>query len=407
MLFILSMNLLSISYVYAKTTLRIAAIGHSGDIRQALYPIASKFERLNPDVEVKFTLWSDSKLKNELSTLLKEKNSIDIVIWHSGERLKHYVEQGLVLPITDMWNENQLDDQFTMTTKGMVSYKQQNWAIPISYYQWGIYYKKSLFKRLAITPPSNWQQFINILEKIKQNKITPIFIGSKNPWPVGCWFEYLNLRLNGLEYHNAFVKGEVSAHSSGIREVLQYWKKLIDSEYFFEKHQENNLADGFPLIYREHAAMVLTGHMIEPYMPKKVADNIGFFSFPKIKNNVANIQVTPVDIMFIAKSSLQQKMAKQFLLLAADKDVQSELNEKLDQFPVNKNSTMPESQILQEVMKSLKQAEGSTHFFDREVEEMYGRESLKIWNEFLIRPNIEETVAKMEKARQGYLARKL
>ena len=391
---------------YAKSTLKIVTIGHDASVRNSLYLIAEQFEKLHPDIELQFIIQSDTKLKSGLTQLLKKNNAVDIVIWHSGERLNYYIEQGLVLNITNLWNEEKLDRLFTPINKRIVTFNKQNWAIPISYYPWGFYYNKKLFKRLEITPPQNWQQFIQVLNKVKQQNITPIYIGSKNPWPVGCWFEYLNLRLNGLEYHNAFVKGEISAHDEGIKDVLEHWQQLIHSGYFFEQHQGKDLADGMPLLYREQVSMMLSGHIFKAYMSEEVLDAMGYFTFPNIKKDVANVQVTPVDVMFIAKSSLQQEAAKNFLIYAASKDAQNLMNKMLNQFPVNKYSVMSDSKLLQTVKLTLDQAEARTYFYDREVEKTFGEDNLKIWLNFLNEPDINKTITKMEQARVEYLSRK-
>lgn len=407
-LLILCLTLFSMmsSYSFAKTTLKISTIGHSGDIRKAFYAMAYEFERLNPGVKVEFIIKSDTRYKADLPVMLKEKGAVDIAIWHAGERLNYYIKQGLVLPITQLWSDNDLNKEFTKKIKNIVTYKGDNWAIPTSYYQWGFYYKKSLFKQVGVTAPDDWQQFIKLLNKLKQQNLAPIYIGSKNLWPIGCWFEYLNLRVNGFDYHRAFVNGEVSAYDHGIKQVLTYWQGLINSGYFFENHQGRDLADGFPLIYRGHAAMVLSGHMIESYMSENVIDDIGFFPFPIIKSDIANIQVSPVNVMFIAKSSTNQEIAKKFILFAANKNVQSKLNANLNQFPANKHSMVFGNSLLLSIMASFNRADGLTYFFDREVEEKYGQDNLTIWRDFLEKPTIESTLVKMEKARLDYVARK-
>jgi len=389
----------------AKSVLKIAAIGHSGDIRQGFYSIGYEFERLNPEVEVQFIIKPDAVFKQQLPQMLAKEGAIDIVIWHSGERLNYYVKRSLVTPITDIWHEHQLEQQFSGITENMVSYNEQIYALPISYYQWGFYYRKSLFHRLGITPPKTWPEFLDILATIEQTGIIPIYIGTKNPWPAGCWFEYLNLRINGLKYHNAFVRGEIRSDDSGIKHVLSYWKTLIDKGYFFEDHQTKDLAEGFPLIYREKAGITLAGHFVESYMSDAVKREVGFFSFPEINAQVDEVQVTPLDIMFIAQLSSLQTIAKKFIVFAASEEAQSMLNDKLNQFPANKHSSIIGNGLLQEVKLATSGAKGLTHFYDRAVEKIYGQENLLIWNHFLANADISYTIEQMEQVRLKYLVR--
>ena len=402
---IFCMTVLSFNELYAQTTLRIAAIAHGGNFRYSSYFMKEEFERLNPNVDVQFIFLEDSKFKKNLNGMLKGNNNVDIAIWHTGERLNNFIDHDLVLPITDIWKTGKLDHQFIKPIKNKVMVGNQIYAIPITYYHWGIYYKKSLFKRLAITSPKNWFEFNKVIVKFKENGITPFYIGIKDPWPVGIWFEYLNIRLNGLDFHNEFVAGKISAESSNIKEVLKYWKALIDSDYFTIPYQDKNLADGFPLIYREQAAMVLAGNINGTFMSEDKLNEFGFFPFPNIKGGVENIPVLAMDILIISKSTKQQALAKKFLLYASNKDVQNEFINKLSRLPANKNSQVINTPLMRDIQNSLNQVDEMSFFYDREVEKQYGQESLEIWKGFMIKPDIEKAQNLMEQARLRYLAR--
>ena len=391
--------------VHAKQSLTIAAIAQNRDVRESYYSLARKFERLNPEVEIKFLMKDDRVFKQELDKLISTPGAVDIVSWHAGERLDKYVKQGLVLSITDDWYNNKLSNNFGEAMKKVVSVNQQVYAIPISYYQWGIYYKKSVFTRLNLSAPRTWLEFEKVLQTLKKNKIMPIFMSSKNIWPVGNWFEYLNLRINGHQYHQKFVKGLVSAESVEIKKVLGYWKKMIDAEYFMKEHQNKILADSYPFIFREQVGMVLSGNFIETTLPESLKSDVGFFSFPQINEQIANILVTPIDIMFIPKSSQQHTLAKQFILFMADKKNQAIHSENIYQFPVNVQAEVIYSDLLKEIRFTLESADGFSRFYDREVEEQYGQENMRIWIDFLDTANIEQTVERMEAARKRYLLR--
>lgn len=46
-------------------------------------------------------------------------------------------------------------------------------------------------------------------ETLKNAGITPITIGAANKWTSAAWFDYLNLRINGLDYHQRLLQGEI------------------------------------------------------------------------------------------------------------------------------------------------------------------------------------------------------
>ena len=140
----------------------------------------------------------------------------------AGERFNKYIRLDLVASITDIWQSNKLANSFPSHLSGAVTFNQQFYAIPFSYYQWGMFYNKQLFKRLSLKPPSDWQEFMKILAVLKHEGLMPISIGSKYSWAVSPWFELLNLRLNGYSFNQSFIQGKVSAFSPEIRRVFEY-----------------------------------------------------------------------------------------------------------------------------------------------------------------------------------------
>ena len=158
-------------------------------------------------------------------------------------------------------------------------YNQQIYAIPFSRYQWGMLYNKMLFERLSLLPPKNWQQFIDLLTVLKSEKIIPIYVASKYSWEISAWFEFLNLRLNGYDFHQWFIKGKSPVDSTKIRLVFKYWQALIESGSFLVQKQ-SSLRDGLPYLYRELGGLMLAGSYVTAFIPPKNLDEIGFFSFP-------------------------------------------------------------------------------------------------------------------------------
>lgn len=389
----------------SQSELKIAAIAQNSDTRLAFHTLAKDFEAENPTVKIKFIMKEDVIFKVELDDMLSTSGAVDIVSWHSGDRLYKYVKRDLVLDISDMWSQRNLDEDFSSIMKGMVSFQNKTYAVPYSYYQWGFYYRKSLFNRLGIAPPSNWQSMMDSFSTLQKNNITPIYIGTKNPWPVGIWFEYLNVRLNGLEFHKRFILGNIPSNSPNIVNVLSHWKQLIDSGYFKSEHEDKILAEGLPYIFRDKVGVILAGNFIETFLPEKIRNDIAFFPFPTMDESLPVTQVSPIDIMFIAKNSDQKELAIKFLSFISEAKVQSKLNGNLFQFPINRNADFTGSELLMTVKKSLSAADSLTHFYDREVEEQYGLENMAIWKDFLANPNVDATINKMETTRLNYVNR--
>lgn len=387
----------------AEDILKVGMPGTNAVGREEVYELARAFEAQNPDVKIVFVVSEGEIFKKTLQQQLMQDNGLDVVFWMAGERFNKYIRLDLVAPITDIWLSNKLTENFPSHLSGAVTFNEQLYAVPFSYYQWGMFYNKQLFKRLALTPPNDWQAFIKILAALKREDLMPISIGSKYSWAVSPWFELLNLRLNGYAFNQLFIQGKVSAYAPEIRRVFEYWQTLILSGYFIE-HKES-LVESLPLLYREQAGVILAGSYFASFFPKKLSRNIGFFPFPIINSDVDKSEVSPVDISFIAQRSTQKAIAKRFLLFLSSKEAQEMFNNGSHFLSANKQANIAKSETLQTVQKSLSNVKHLTLFFDREAEDTFAQDNMAIWRDFISHRNIEETLSKMEAARQRYLLR--
>ena len=389
--------------------LNIAVTGINGDSRKAYLLIDKKFSQEHPEVTLNFIVYEAERFKKDIASILAKKNTVDVVSWQAGERLFTYARQGLILPITDLWQKNNYGQEYSQSIVDGVSINNQVYAIPIVYSIWGMFYNKSLFKQLKETPPKNWQQFTYLLAKLKRHDIIPIAIGGKQPWFIANWFEYLNIRLNGLAFHQKFIQGSISNHSPQVLNVLTYLQELVLSGHILEGYKNYYVNDLLPLIYRKKAGVLLADSSSSIRIPKKVQDDIGFFTFPSInqKNNKGNnlVHTAPVNIMFIAKNAKNPELAKKFLTFFARADIQSLFSSAMAQLPANNLAAHGDNKFINIAKQSVVNSTGLTLFFDREIEKQYGSDLMATWKDFLTHADVSITASQMERSRLQYLQR--
>jgi multiple sugar transport system substrate-binding protein len=403
-LFFIVFNLLFSQQSKAEEVLKIGIPGTNGVAREMAYILAADFEKKNPNVKIEFIVKEGESYKKGLQSMLAKDAGYDVAFGMAGERFHKYVRLDLVEPITDIWQSQQFDNDFSDNLNKAITFNQKIYAIPFSRYQWGMLYNKNLFAKLSLIPPKNWLQFIDILTTLKNKQIKPIFAGTKHSWAVSAWFEFLNLRINGYDFHQSFINGTTSVDSPQIRLVFKYWKQLIESGFFVEQRKAD-IRETLPYLYRERAGVILSGSFYTTYVPKNMLNNIGFFSFPQINSNIENVEISPVDIAFIAKRSKNKALAKRFLIFLATANAQEKYNSGSHFLPANKFASVPKKGILKSVQKSLNQVRLQTLFFDREAEENFAKQNMDIWSDFLKNIDIDKAIKKMEEARLNLLSR--
>lgn len=391
----------------AVTELKIAVSGFSGVQREALLTLGSDFQRANPDIKIHFILTEDTIFKDRLNDWLSQRGEFDLVIWHAGQRLKDIASRGYALSLQEIWQEGTFDDYFSAAMKEACSYQGKPYGIPISTYQWGFYYNRSVFEKHNLNEPDNWAEFVQLLANLKHQGIDPITLASGSGWPVVGWYEYLNLRLNGIEAQTRLNDIEQDINQEEVSRVLMHLKDLLDARYFADHHRMITWKSSLPALFRGQVAMALYGNFIESTLPEHIARNIGYFPFPDINSYVPDYEIAPTDILLITKNGRHQKQSGMFLSYVAQPAVQEKLNLKLKQISPNRlSATSKTSPLAREGVPVLKSAAGISQYFDREVAKALSDAYIQLWIDFVDKPDIPGTIAKMQQVREMLRAQK-
>ena len=363
-------------------------------------PFAEIFRKFSEETGIKVTTVArtDAKYKQNLSVwLLEGKKTPDVLYWQASQRLFFYAQKGVIHPITHLWNESDFDKNFSHVKSG-VTYKGDIYALPFSYYHWGIFYRKSLIEKYGGVPQT-WEAFIAQCEKMKKDGISPIGIGTKNNWPAAAWFDYINLRINGLKFHQQVLIGKIPFHDKRLQNVLIEWKKLIDKGFFNKENKKLAWDEVLPKFYRNKIGFILIGNFATSKFPKSRIEDIGFMPFPKIQD-IPLYEEAPMDVFMIAKSTKHVKEAELFIKFMARVDIQSVHNKRIGYLPPNKAATVGQNLFIQAGANMLKQAEGLTQYFDRDTLPAFAKKAVPFLAEFINTGNLKEVTEKLEQARK-------
>lgn len=401
-IFILSILFLNTAtLILAQTKLKVCWIVSSRSVRKTLDQIINEFHKKHPQIKIIFIGTSNEQYhKNFKNWILNtNNNNIDVMLWFIGFRFNQYMRHGLIEPIDNLWKNNNLFQSFPHFSK-TVSFKNNIYALPISYYQWGFYYNAHLFYKYNLKPPKTWKQFLKVCEVLKKNNIIPISIGTKNNWPAASWFSYLNLRINGLNFHKKLMAGKISYKDKRIRSIFQHWKLLIDKKYFLKDRSITTYKYSLAFLYRDLAAMTLIGNFAKTYFPKNLKYNIRFFKFPKISNQ-PYYEEAPTDILFIRKNSKNKQAAIKFLKFISSPEILYKFNHSAGFISTNVYSKKSDDYYINEGMKTLRNASGFSQYFDRDTPEKMGYGGFKIFSDFMKDANIDRAINSLEKLRKN------
>ncbi|MDX1566082.1 MAG: extracellular solute-binding protein, partial [Phycisphaeraceae bacterium] len=310
----------------------------------------------------------------------------DLITWNAGNRMKVFVDLGLLEDVSDVWEAEGLYEKMPAVV-GASSVDGKQYGVPYTYYQWGVYYRKDIFDRFGLSTPQSWDDFLTVCETLKENGITPIAIGTEPLWPAAGWFDYLNLRLNGLDFHLDLTAGKVPYTDERIRKVFEQWRPLLDNGYFIDNHADLAWQDAVPFLADGRAAMYLIGNFVVPLLKEAgIIDKIDFFPFPTIDPAVPLYEDAPIDTVHIPAGAKNKEDARKFLAFISRPDVQASMNLILRQLPANRNAEIPNDPFLQAGQELLNEAEGVAQFYDRDATPEMARTGMLGFQKFMQEP---------------------
>ncbi|MCY1666519.1 ABC transporter substrate-binding protein [Rhizobium sp. SL86] len=375
---------------------------HSDPVpKKAMEELIADFQKANPDIKVKWNNFDHEGYKSAIRNFLTA-DAPDVAAWYAGNRMEPFVKAGLFADVSDVWKANGLNDQLKSASSSMTIDGKQ-WGVPYTYYQWGIYYRKDIFAEKGITPPKTWAELLAACEKLKAAGITPFTIGTKALWPTGGWFDYLNLRVNGYEFHMELTSGKVPYTDPRVKAVFEKWGELVKPGYFIANHAAIDWQDAVPQMVQGKAAMYLMGNFAVATMKDGglKEDQIGFLQFPQITPNLPMAEEAPTDTFHIPAGAKNKEDAKKFLAYVASPEAQSKMNATLGQLPVNNKAEKPQDAFLKQGFEMLSGAYALAQFYDRDANAEMAKAGMEGFQEFMVKPDKADAIlARIEKVRQ-------
>ena len=386
-------------------TLRIISDMDDPAPRAVMEGLAADFGALHPGLEIELEIVDRDAWKGQIRNALTA-NPPDVVNWYAANRMLPFVEAGLFEDVSDLWTELEGLD----SVKGALTADGKQWGVPYTYYQWGLYYRADIFEELGLEEPETFEEEIANCQVIIDSGRNCYAIGTRFLWTAGGWFDYLNMRTNGFDFHMALARGEVPWTDERVRETFANWRRLIDMGAYIPDHQNYDWQEALPFMVNGEATAYLMGNFaVAPMRDAGLTDaQLDFYQFPTI-GDFPRGEDAPTDTFHIASGAQNKEAAREFLRYVVQADVQTEINnaEGLGQLPVNANASVGEDKFLQEGFEMLSQNApgGVAQFFDRDFPAEMASVGMEGLQEFMVFPdNLEDILARLEEARQRVYA---
>ena len=373
--------------------------------RATMEAMIERFGAQHPELNIETTVIDREAYKTQIRNFLTA-DAPDVATWYAANRMRPYVEAGLFEDVSDLWAEPAIADNLA-STKGAMTIDGKQWGVPYTYYQWGIYYRKDIYDQYGLSEPTNWDEMKSNCQTLLDNGMKCYTIGTKFLWTAGGWFDYLNLRTHGYDFHMEMAAGNVAWTDDRVRQTFANWRELIDMGGYVDNHQNYSWQEALPFMVNGDAAAYLMGNFaVAPLREAGLSDDqLDFYQFPAITEGVALAEDAPTDTFHIPANANNKEAAREFLRFVVSAEEQTEINNgaNLGQLPVNASASIDADKFLEQgfAMLSSNSPGGVAQFFDRDVPAEMAAEAMQGFQEFMVLPdNLDDILARLEQVRQ-------
>ena len=235
----------------------------------------------------------------------------DVFTWSAGYRTQYFAQQGLATDISDVWKEigGDFSDALKKASTGADG---KQYFVPLYYYPWAIFYRKSVFQEKGYTVPKTLDEFKALGDKMKKDGLSPLAFADKDGWPAMGTFDYINMRTNGYDFHVSLMAGKESWTDPKVKQVFDTWRGLLP--YHDPGALGRTWQEAAQTVSQKKTGMYLLGMFVAQQFTGEAASDLDFFPFPEINSQYGQDAVeAPIDGFMLSKKAKNASAAKDLL----------------------------------------------------------------------------------------------
>ncbi|GAA3546867.1 ABC transporter substrate-binding protein [Streptomyces osmaniensis] len=326
--------------------------------------------------------------RTQLPTYLTSANPPDVYTWYPGSVADAYAKKDLLLGLDDLWGSSELKGYSKALNSLCTSSSGKKVFVPATYYWWGMFYRKSNFAKWGVSEPKSWDDFLDLCDKLKSKGVAPIGLGAggNTAWVASAWFDYLDIRINGAQYHRELLAGKHRFDDPEVRKVFDRWQEVLP--YFDPNGTAGAFQDATTALLNGRSGMMLIGTFFADAAPKDALDDIDFFRFPIIDPKVPLAEEAPTDGYFASARTGRKDGVLDLLGYLATAEAQEiyikgSSGTVLPCHPDAKDSGTP---LVRKGRKHIEEAAEITQFFNRDSSDALQPTADNALTKFLAKP---------------------
>jgi len=293
--------------------------GSSDDVPKRAYQAVTDAFTAKTGKTVTTNVVPHNDFQNKINSYLQGSPD-DTFTWFAGYRMQFYAGKGLLAPIDDVW-ETIGGNYSDALKKASTGPDGKMYFVPNYNYPWGFFYRKSLWAEKGYEVPETFDALKALAAKMQADGIIPIGFADKDGWPAMGTFDYINMRLNGYQFHVDLCSHKESWDQQKVSAVFDTWSALLPFQDPAALGQ--TWQDAAKALEAKKTGMYLLGSFVtQQFTDPAVLADIDFFAFPEIAMEGRDAVEAPIDGLLLSKKGGENQTARDFMAFLGTAEAQ-------------------------------------------------------------------------------------
>ncbi|MBU7591634.1 extracellular solute-binding protein [Metabacillus halosaccharovorans] len=283
--------------------------------KEAVYEEAvARFEEKHPDVDVKILQIPNDAYKQKLSVAMSGNDAPDVFHSWGGGWLKNFVDQGKVYDITETTDKS----HFNELALNNAIFDDKVYGLPLGLSMDVVFYNKELFDKYGLTAPKTYDEWLNVIDTLKENNIIPIALANQTKWPGAYYLMNFASRIAGPDlFESAFNREGRGFDDPEYVQAGEYIQDLVERDAFNPGFNgvPYDEGQGRQLMYTGQAAMMdMTISFLNNVREEapEFEEKLDFFLFPTLsdgKGDQTHVGANTGPVWSVAQNSKNPDLA--------------------------------------------------------------------------------------------------
>jgi len=266
------------------TDVLVWSLGYGGDYNDTL---VERFNEAHDDVQITYedVLTGTFTENNQKVRIALENEAGPHVLGgvDVGANLQALVSTGQVRDLTEYYRASGLIERIPPNLLSQVTIEGRIYAIPQNMESVGIFYNKDVFAELELDVPTEWAEYIDVLEAVKDAGYYGYTMGLAGGWPSALMASMFMYSSAGSEYIDVLSGTQPWTDCDNCLDGMNAFYGMVDNGYANPEPLGIDYDQSLDLFYQGINAMVLNGPWFIDASVSAAPDfEIGFFYLPAV-----------------------------------------------------------------------------------------------------------------------------